>query len=37
MTLAATFLKTTTATIGSYIKNQKAYKNRYLITIVIKK
>lgn len=37
MTLAATYLNTTTATIGRYIKNQKAYKNRYLITVVIKK
>ena len=34
MTLAAAHLKTTTATIGSYIKSQKAYKDRYLISTV---
>ena len=32
MTLAAVHLNTTTATIGSYIKNQKPYKDRYLIS-----
>lgn len=37
MTLAAAHFNTTTATIGSYIKSQKAYKDRYLFTIVTKK
>lgn len=32
MTLAARHLNTTTATIGSYIKSHKAYKDRYLIS-----
>ena len=36
MTLAAAHLKTTTATIGSYIKTQKLYKDRYLISILSK-
>lgn len=36
MTLAAAHLNTTTATIGSYIKTQKLYKDRYLISILSK-
>lgn len=36
MTLAAAYFKTTTATIGSYIKTQKLYKDRYLISIISK-
>ena len=32
MTLAAAHFNTTTATIGSYIKSQKVYKDRYLFT-----
>jgi len=32
MTEAATFLKTTTATIGSYLKSKKLYLKRYQIT-----
>ncbi len=34
MTLAAAHLNTTTFTIGSYIKTQKAYKGRYIFTII---
>lgn len=34
MTLTAAHLNTTTYTIGSYIKSQKAYKGRYIFTIV---
>lgn len=37
MTLAATHLNTTTATIGSYIKTQKLYKDKYLISILSKR
>lgn len=36
MTLAAAHLNTTTATIESYIKTQKLYKDRYLISILSK-
>jgi group I intron endonuclease len=36
MTLDAAHLKTTTATIGSYIKTQKLYKDRYLVSIISK-
>lgn len=36
MTLAAAHLNTTTATIGRYIKSQKLYKDRYLISILSK-
>ena len=37
MTLAAARFNTTTATIGSYIKSQKVYKDRYLFTTVTNK
>ena len=37
MTLAAAHFNTTTATIGSYIKSQKVYKDRYLFTTVTNK
>lgn len=36
MTLAAAHLKTTTATIGSYIKSNKLYKDRYLVSVLSK-
>lgn len=34
MTLAAAHLKTTTATIGSYIKSNKLYKDRYQVSVL---
>lgn len=37
MTLAASHLNTTTATIGKYIKSQKPYKGKYLISSFSKK
>lgn len=36
MTSASVYLNTTTATIGSYIKSQKLYKDKYLISVLSK-